>query len=100
MLKVTEKISKNGSMAVLGMAMLAGLGVILIIIALGIGVIQGNAADGNTIGLLFGAGVALFILGGMGWFGLVQPHKHFDDINVPMEAEPHHDDHAAQAENH
>jgi hypothetical protein len=29
----------------------------------------------------------------------VQPYRRFDDINVPVEAEPHHDDHS-HAEEH
>ena len=98
-MKVSEKISWNHSPAVLGMSVIAGLGVILILTALSIGVIQGNAADSNSIGVAFLTGLALFLLGAIGWFGLTQPQRHFDDINQPLEAEPHghsepHDDHA------
>lgn len=96
-MKVSEKISNNPNPAVLGMSMVAGLGVTLVIVALGIGVVQGEAADSNTIGLLVAAGAALFILGAIGWFGLTQPHKHFDDINVPKDSGHHgHDEHAAE----
>ena len=71
-------------------------------IALGIGVIQGTAADGNAIGLFFAGGLVLFILGAGGWFAVVQPQKHFDDISQPMDtghhAEEHHDEPAALPE--
>jgi hypothetical protein len=100
--KVSEKISQNHSPAVLGLAMIAGLGVILIVLALAIGVVQGNAADSTTIGLLFVSGIALFLLGAGGWYGVTQPQKHFDDINVPMDEFPHgHNEHAiVPAEQH
>jgi hypothetical protein len=87
--KVSEKISANHSPIVLGVAMVAGLGVILMIIALGVGVILGAAANSNTVGLLFAAGLVLFILGAVAWFAVVQPQKHFDDINKPA-ADDHH----------
>lgn len=95
--KVSEKISNNPNPAVVWMALVAGLGVTLVIVALGVGVVQGEAADSNTIGLAFAAGVALFILGAIGWFGLTQPQKHFDDINVPQDTGHHgHDEHPAE----
>jgi len=96
--KVSEKISWNHSPAVLGMSMIAGLGVILIVLALGIGVIQGSAADSNTVGITFISGIGLFILGAVGWFGLTQPQKHFDDINQPLDDGSH--GHAAHTEVH
>lgn len=94
--RVLEKINAVGNPVILGMAMLAGLGFILMMIALGGGVIQGSAGDSNSIGLLFAAGVALFILGLVGWFATARPDQHFDDINVPQytghHEEAHHDD--------
>jgi hypothetical protein len=88
---------------VLGLSFVAGLGLILMILALSIGMIQGSAADGSTIGLLFITGLALLIVGGVGWFAVVQPQKHFDDINQPQDdghhghSEPATDDsHAAE----
>ncbi|MBI1278015.1 MAG: hypothetical protein GC179_07800 [Anaerolineaceae bacterium] len=98
-MKVSEKISWNHSPAVLGMSMIAGLGVILIVIALAVGVVQGAAADSNSIGIAFISGIALFVLGAVGWFGLTQPQKHFDDINQPLDDGSHghaetHDEHA------
>ncbi len=96
MLKVTENSSRPNPLLVLGLAMVAGLGLVLMMIALGIGVIQGTAADGNAIGLFFAGGLVLFILGAGGWFAVVQPQKHFDDISQPMDtghhAEAHHDE--------
>ncbi|HEX2905864.1 MAG TPA: hypothetical protein VHO69_03335 [Phototrophicaceae bacterium] len=85
-MKVTQKISRDANPAVLGLALVAGLGVILAIIALADGVIQGNS---DFTGLLLVAGLLLFILGVGGWFGLVQPYRHFDDINVPAPDEHH-----------
>jgi len=87
--KVSEKISTNHSPIVLGVAMVAGVGVLLMMLALGVGVVQGKAADGNTVGLLFAAGLVLFVLGAGSWFAVVQPQKHFDDINQPAEDEHH-----------
>lgn len=94
-MKVSEKISWNHSPAVLGMSMIAGLGVTLLVVALGIGVIQGTAADSNTIGVTFAVGIGLFIFGAGGWYALTQPQRHFDDINVPLDDGHHgHDAHA------
>ena len=99
-MKVSEKISWNHSPAVLGMSMIAGLGLVLIIIALGIGVVQGSAADSNTVAITFVSGIGLFLIGAVGWFGLTQPQRHFDDINQPLDDGSHghtaapHDEHA------
>ncbi len=89
-MKVTKKISQDANPAVLGTSLVAGLGVVLAVTALAVGVIQG---DTQATGLLLAAGLLLFILGVVGWFGLVQPHKHFDDINVPAPDEHHHEAH-------
>lgn len=79
--------------------MIAGLGLILILTALAIGVIQGSAADSNTIAIIFVSGIGLFLIGAVGWFGLTQPQRHFDDINQPLDDGSHghsepHDEHA------
>lgn len=84
----------NRNMITLGLAFAAGLGLILCIIALGIGVIDGEA-NTSAIGLLFVAGILLMALGIIGWFAVVQPYKNFDDINVPKyhgHEHDHHDD--------
>jgi len=83
----------------LGLSMTAGLGLTLMMVALGFGVVQGEAANSTAIGLTFVTGLALLVMGFFGWFGVVQPHKHFDDINMPMEAD-HHAHGEAHAEKH
>lgn len=75
----------------LSMSLIAGGGVTLMIIALAIGVIDPQA---GAIGILFIGGLLAFIAGTAGWFGIVQPHKNFDDINRPLYHGEHHDDHA------
>jgi hypothetical protein len=75
------------------MSLTAGFGIILMLTALAIGVMQGSTADSNLIGLMFAGGVAFFLIGAAGWFGLTQPQKHFDDINVPMDTGHHGHDH-------
>ena len=79
--------------------MIAGLGVILVLTALAIGVIQGTAADSSTVAITFVSDIGLFLIGAVGWFGLTQPQKHFDDINQPLDDGSHghtesHDEHA------
>ena len=88
-MKVSEKISSNHNPIVWVVSLVAGLGITLMMVALGVGVIQGEAADSSAIGLLFAAGLVLFILGAGSWFAVVQPQRHFDDINKPVEDEHH-----------
>jgi len=81
------------------MSMIAGLGLILILTALAIGVIQGTAADSSAVSVTFVSGIGLFLIGAIGWFGLTQPQRHFDDINQPLDDGSHghsepHDEHA------
>lgn len=76
----------------LGLSFIGGAGLILMIVVAGFGVVAGESADTAFATLLFGAGAAAMISAIVAWFAIVQPHKHFDDINVPLEAEPHHDD--------
>jgi hypothetical protein len=96
LLKTSENSSKPSTLLIFGLAMVAGLGLVLMMIALGIGVVQGIAADSNAIGLFFVGGLILLILGAGGWIAVVQPQKHFDDISQPMDtghhAEAHHDE--------
>jgi len=94
-IKVLSKINAVGQPVILALSLLAGLGFVLMMTALAVGVIQGSTADGNAIGLLFAAGLALFILGLGGWFGAARPDKHFDDINVPQYTGHHDDAHSA-----
>ena len=94
--------TENQSQAVsLALAFCGGVGITMMMIAAGIGVVQGTAADSSAIGLAFIAGLALLIVGVVAWFAVVQPQKHFDDINVPQYHghDEHHDD-AAHSEDH
>jgi hypothetical protein len=85
----------------MGLAMVAGLGLTVMVIALSIGAIEGANADTSAVGLLFAGGLAVLIVGIVGWFAVVQPHKHFDDIEVPMYGGHHHEEHhEATAEDH
>ena len=45
-----------------GLALTAGAGLILMMLALAFGVIQGDAANGTVIGLTFAGGLALLIV--------------------------------------
>lgn len=94
-MKTSQKISYNHSPIVLGVSLVAGLGVVLMVIALGIGAIQGEAANSDIIGLTLIGGLILFLLGAIAWFAVTQPQKHFDDIEVPAPDEHHgHEEHA------
>jgi hypothetical protein len=87
--KVSEKISTNHSPIVWWVSLVAGLGVTLMIVALGMGVVQGANTDNSSVGMLFAAGLVLFVLGVIAWFAVVQPQRHFDDIDQPAEDEHH-----------
>ncbi len=75
-----------------GLALTAGAGLILMILALAFGVIQGDAANSTVTGLTFVGGLALLLIGIAGWLAVVQPFEHFDDINVPQYT-GHHEEH-------
>jgi len=82
----------------IGLAFCAGLGLTLMIVALGLGVINGEAANANGLGVFFAAGLVMLIGGIGGWLGVVRPFQNFDDINQPAEDDHHasepHDEHA------
>lgn len=105
-MKVLDKINGASNPAILTVSLVAGAGVVVAILALAVGVVQGSAADSGLIGLLFAAGVLLFVLGAGAWIGIAQPHRHFDDISQPMDDGHHghdaqHDaDHAEHAQEH
>jgi sugar phosphate permease len=89
------------------LAMLGGLGITLMVGAAAIGSVDANA-NSTAIGLALLTGL-LCLLGAIAtWFAVVQPHKHFDDINVAQyHGHEHHDTHAddhatgqAQTEHH
>ena len=76
---------KTDNPLLFGLALAAGIGVVLMIIALAVGVVQGDAANNSAIGLTFIIGLAALITGAAAWTFVVQPYKHFDDINQPLE---------------
>lgn len=78
-----------------GLSLIAGIGLTAMMLVLGFGVIQGENADGGLLGLFFAAGLALFLFGAGGWVAVVQPHKHFDDINEPHYTGHHEEHHEA-----
>lgn len=74
----------------LGLAVLAGVGMTLMIVAGGVGVITGQG-----VGLWFALGTAMLVGGGAAWVAVERPFTHFDDINQPLDADGHgHDAHA------
>lgn len=68
-----------------GLALTAGIGVVLMIVALAVGVVQGESADSSAIGFAVLAGFTLLLVGLIGWLVIVRPFDHFDDINIPKE---------------
>lgn len=84
------------------LALLAGSGVVLMILALALGVIDtavpaqtgGEPATGSAQAVMFGLGLLAMVIGGAVWFFYVRPDTHFDDIDVPLDAvaHSHHDD--------
>lgn len=81
----------------IGMAFIAGIGLTLMVVAAGVGVVQGEAASSSLLGLMFAGGLVMLISGIVAWFVIVQPHHHFDDINVPeYTGHGHGDEHHAE----
>lgn len=68
----------------LGLAVLAGSGMTLMIIAGGIGVITGQGVN-----LLFAVGLAALIGGGVAWVAVERPFTRFDDIDQPLDSHGH-----------
>ena len=97
-LRVTEEHSTQSDnqpsrLTLYGLAMVGGLGITMMIIAATFGVIGGtelDAASTNAVGLIIVGGLLLLIVAIGFWIGLVRPFTNFDDINVPLEPEPHH----------
>ena len=73
----------------LGLAVLAGSGMTLMIIAGGIGVITGTGVN-----LLFALGLVALVGGGVAWVAVERPFTHFDDIDKPLDGghAPAHDE--------
>lgn len=76
----------------LGLALIGGTGLILMVVALGIGVAVPDADAATTGGLLLFGAMAL-VSGIVGWAIVVRPSAHFDDINVPKDIHVHTEDH-------
>jgi Na+-driven multidrug efflux pump len=76
----------------LGLAFVAGIGLILMVIAAAVGVISGDSIDSGALGVFFAIGAAMLISGIVAWFAVLRPDKHFDDINQPV-YHGHHDEH-------
>lgn len=90
-----ENTDLNRPSVIMGLAFCAGIGLTLMVVALGIGATQGDAANLATVNITFAAGLVMLVSGIIGWFAIVQPQRHFDDINQPAEDEHHgHDAHA------
>jgi hypothetical protein len=67
-----------------GLALLAGTGLILMILALMAGVLVVETT-GNLLLFVFLGGLVLLILGIVSWAVVFKPYAHFDDINQPLE---------------
>jgi len=76
-----------------GLSLAAGGGLVLMMVALGIGVVNADAAAGGLVGTLFIAGVLLLVAGIGAWIAYTRPFDHFDDINVAnYTGHAHHDE--------
>lgn len=71
-----------------GLSFAGGIGLLLIFVTLGVAVVA-PPEDPGLVGLLMLTGFLLLIASIVGWFFIVQPHKHFDNINEPLEEEHH-----------
>ncbi|MFO7320781.1 MAG: hypothetical protein DIU68_003550 [Chloroflexota bacterium] len=87
---MTTSRKKLSNPLTLILALIAGFGLILMCLSLGIGVVL-SEVTGTVIAGLFVVGLILLVFGIGGWFVAVQPHRHFDDINVPKDI-AHHDE--------
>lgn len=75
---------KTANPLTFGLAMAGGIGLTMMMLALGIGVARGDNADMGLISGLFIVGLLLFLTGVIGWVAAVRPFERFDDINVPQ----------------
>lgn len=74
------------------LSMLGGLGIVLMVVALGVGVVWENA-DSGIIGLIVMVGFGLLVVAIGGWVIVTRPYEDFDDITVANYHGHHHDDH-------
>ncbi|PJF28214.1 MAG: hypothetical protein CUN53_01165 [Phototrophicales bacterium] len=89
------KTTKTDNPLTFGMALTGGIGLVLMIVALGIGVVQGESGNTGAVGLLFLGGLVLLIIGVGAWIAVTRPFAHFDDITQPKDTGHGHgsDDH-------
>ncbi len=87
----TNHSSAPSKSVLMGISFVAGAGIVLMIVALGVGAIQGTESDTGTFHLAIALGLLALIGGIIAWVGYVQPQKHFDDINVAQYHGHHHD---------
>ena len=71
-------------LATFGLSLSAGFGLVLILIALAVSVVVGEPAAYLVSGAI-AVGIVLLIIGIGGWLVVVQPWRHFDDINQPLD---------------
>lgn len=86
------------------LAFLAGGGVVLMILALILGVL--NTADPSLVNIMLVGGLFMLVIGGVAWMAVARAHEHYDDINQPAPDDHHghaahddehaHDDHALE----
>jgi hypothetical protein len=74
-----------------GLSFLGNIGIIIIVVAFVIGVAD-PTANSAAVGLLVLSGIACLLGAIFAWIFVVQPHKHFDDINVPQYTGHHHEE--------
>lgn len=87
-----EQTNEVSQSLLIGLSMLGGIGITLMVVAAGVGVVQAEA-DAGQVGTYVLLGAGLLVMAIAGWFVAVQPHKNFDDINVPLYTGHHHDEH-------
>lgn len=78
-----EETNKQEDLLLTWLSVLGGGGIVVMMIAAGIGVIIPEI-DSALIGLATLAGGAALIMAIGGWTIVVQPYKNFDDINQPL----------------
>lgn len=71
------------------LAFLIGLGLLLMILAGGIGATLGDNANEALYGMLFILGLVTFLAGVGLWLAFARPWEQFDDINVPKDSGHH-----------
>lgn len=82
---------KNNEQLLVWLSAVGGIGITLIVVALAVGVVNADA-NASAVGMAVLVGFALIVTAVGGWVIIEQPHKNFDDINVPQYHGHHHDD--------